>query len=78
MGHEFGIGIKGPGLLNAPAEASSSELLFRGFRETAPALSDHTLVRRVDTGEFGEVWLARNVLGEARAVKVIYRHGGPA
>jgi hypothetical protein len=78
MGHEFGIGIKGPGLLNAPAKASSSEPLLRGVRETAPALSDHTLVRRVGTGRYGEVWLARYGLGEARTVKVIYRHADPA
>jgi serine/threonine protein kinase len=43
-------------------------------REAAPEISDHTLVRRIGAGSYGEVWLALNVLGEARAVKVIYRH----
>jgi serine/threonine protein kinase len=47
--------------------------LLRGVCEAAPAISDHTLIRRIGAGSYGEVWLARNVLGESRAVKVIYR-----
>jgi serine/threonine protein kinase/tetratricopeptide (TPR) repeat protein len=39
----------------------------------APAIPDHELIRRIGDGAYGEVWLARNVLGELRAVKIIHR-----
>jgi WD40 repeat protein len=44
-------------------------------REGLPAATvpDHELLRRIGEGSYGEVWLARNVLGEFRAVKIIYR-----
>ena len=38
-----------------------------------PAVPDHTLLRRIGGGSYGEVWLARNVVGTYRAVKVVYR-----
>ena len=38
-----------------------------------PEIADHILLRRVGEGSYGEVWLARNVLGTFRAVKVVYR-----
>lgn len=34
---------------------------------------DHTLIRRVGRGAYGEVWLARNTLGTWRAVKFVRR-----
>jgi serine/threonine protein kinase len=34
---------------------------------------DHTLLRRIGKGSYGEVWLARNVLGIYRAVKIVHR-----
>jgi hypothetical protein len=36
-------------------------------------VADHTLIRRIGKGSYGEVWLARNVLGVYRAVKIIER-----
>lgn len=39
-----------------------------------PPVPDYELLRRIGQGSYGEVWLARNILGEFRAVKVIYRH----
>src|SRR5262245_22245640 len=36
-------------------------------------ISDHQLIRRIGEGAFGEVWLARNVLGAYRAVKIVRR-----
>src|ERR1051326_8056640 len=39
----------------------------------APQIPDHELFRRVGEGAYGEVWLARNVMGTYRAVKVVYR-----
>lgn len=38
-------------------------------------VADHTLVRHVDKGSYGEVWLARTALGTIRAVKIIRRSG---
>ncbi|MGA2281592.1 MAG: serine/threonine-protein kinase [Verrucomicrobiota bacterium] len=37
-----------------------------------PVVPDHELIRVIGGGSGGEVWLARNVLGMCRAVKVVY------
>jgi WD40 repeat protein len=36
-------------------------------------IPDHTLIRRIGGGSYGEIWLARNALGTYRAVKIVYR-----
>lgn len=36
-------------------------------------MPDHTLVRRIGRGSYGEVWLARSALGTWRAVKIVLR-----
>jgi len=38
-----------------------------------PPIPDHTLLRRIGGGSYGEVWLARCALGRYRAVKIIRR-----
>ncbi|PWU18196.1 MAG: hypothetical protein C5B50_09830 [Verrucomicrobia bacterium] len=38
-----------------------------------PLIPDHTLLRPIGRGAYGEVWLARNVTGVLRAVKIIWR-----
>jgi WD40 repeat protein len=38
-----------------------------------PQVPDHELLRRIGSGSYGEVWLARNVMGTYRAIKVVYR-----
>jgi len=38
-----------------------------------PDIAEHTLVRKIGEGAYGEVWLARDVLGHHRAAKVVYR-----
>lgn len=39
----------------------------------APQVPDHTLIRKIGQGSYGEVWLARNATGSWRAVKIIHR-----
>lgn len=36
-------------------------------------IPDHTMLRLIGRGSYGEVWLARNALGTLRAVKVVHR-----
>jgi hypothetical protein len=36
-------------------------------------IPDHTLLRRIGQGSYGEVWLARNAIGIYRAVKVVFQ-----
>ncbi len=40
---------------------------------SAPTIPDHQLVRRIGSGAFGEVWLARNLMKTWRAVKIVWR-----
>jgi CHASE2 domain-containing sensor protein len=54
---------------------SVAEIIQRMPREQAiaPPIPDHTLVRNVGSGAYGDVWLAQNAIGLYRAVKIIYR-----
>jgi hypothetical protein len=52
------------GLADGPPQARSSN---------PPDIPDHTLLRRIGEGSYGDVWLARNVVGTHRAVKIVYR-----
>ena len=36
-------------------------------------IPDHELLSCIGRGSYGEVWLARNVMGTYRAVKIVYR-----
>lgn len=42
-------------------------------KEALPNIADHVLIRPIGKGAYGEVWLARNVMGGWHAAKVIYR-----
>ncbi|HAB18517.1 MAG TPA: hypothetical protein DCE44_19010, partial [Verrucomicrobiales bacterium] len=46
-----------------------------GIRDDAPliVIPDHQLVVCVGRGSYGQVWLARNVMGTYRAVKIVER-----
>jgi WD40 repeat protein len=37
-----------------------------------PIIPDHTLIRPIGRGAYGEVWLARNIMGTLRAVKLVW------
>jgi WD40 repeat protein len=39
-----------------------------------PQIQEHELVRPIGAGAYGEVWLAKSVMGTCRAVKVVYRN----
>src|SRR5262245_37649969 len=38
-----------------------------------PVIPDHKLIKLIGRGSYGQVWLARNVMGAYRAVKAVYR-----
>lgn len=38
-----------------------------------PRIPDLALIRRIGRGAYGEVWLARNVIAEYQAVKIVFR-----
>src|SRR5260221_195754 len=45
----------------------------RPERSVVPQVPDHEMIRRIGGGSYGEVWLARRVMGTYRAVKIGYR-----
>lgn len=40
---------------------------------TVPTIPDHSLLRRIGKGAYGEVWLARDIIGGFHAVKIVRR-----
>jgi len=44
---------------------------------TRVPIPDHTLLRQIGAGAYGEVWLAQNVMGRYRGVKIVYRDRFP-
>src|SRR5262245_23465449 len=56
----------------SPGESSSARL-GSPFNLSPPEIPDYALVKRIGQGSYGEVWLARNVLGTYYAVKIVYR-----
>ena len=64
--------MKGP---PPPPAASNSSPKDNSVPATRPPnIPDYELLQRIGSGSYGDVWLARNVLGQFRAVKIIYRH----
>ncbi|PWU08109.1 MAG: hypothetical protein C5B50_30220 [Verrucomicrobia bacterium] len=55
-----------PSVPDALARAASAS-------DCPPQVPDHELIRRVGEGSYGSVWLARNIMGVFRAVKVVHR-----
>ena len=60
---------------NSPADQTPGNARDARAAETPPPhVPDHELLRRIGAGSYGDVWLARNVMGTYRAVKMVYRH----
>jgi WD40 repeat protein len=56
-----------------PISSSSNADPFRAELQPPPFIPDHELLRCIGRGSYGVVWLARNMMGAYRAVKVVYR-----
>lgn len=50
-----------------------SAFLSRDKKHRIPNVPDHVLILPIGAGAYGEVWLAKNVMGTFRAVKFIFR-----
>ncbi|HEV7925607.1 MAG TPA: hypothetical protein VGR14_09635, partial [Verrucomicrobiae bacterium] len=58
---------------NQPPPASPGATDPARGDQPAPLIPDHQLLKCIGRGSYGEVWLARNMIGEYRAVKIVYR-----
>ena len=73
--------VGGGGSLDFSVQIGGADVLSSGRSHSrtfpdlnrAPVIPDHEPLRLIGRGSYGEVWLARNVLGTLRAVKVVHR-----
>jgi hypothetical protein len=62
---------------NGATRATTSPSLqnsFTPFPLPLPVIPDYEVLKRIGGGSYGDVWLARSLLGTWRAVKVVYRN----
>lgn len=57
-----------------PAPSEQPTVVQPAATLATPAIPDHTLLRCVGKGAYGEVWLARDILGNYHAVKIVARN----
>lgn len=57
---------------NKPSSSAPASAAGAPARQP-PVVPDHELLRCIGRGSYGEVWLARNIMGAYRAIKVVYR-----
>src|SRR5881296_1798641 len=62
-------------MIAKPTAETSLAAAASGTEQNRPPtnIPDHTLLRCIGRGSYGEVWLARNILGTYRAVKIVER-----
>ncbi|MCI0748693.1 MAG: CHASE2 domain-containing protein [Verrucomicrobia subdivision 3 bacterium] len=61
-----------PNKIPLPAKQSDGQKL-PDDRKPLPSVPDHTLVRCIGEGAYGQVWLARDIIGIYHAVKFVYQ-----
>jgi serine/threonine protein kinase len=57
----------------ASGEDSSAHPSSPATNRPPPEIPDYELIKCIGSGSYGEVWLARNVMGTFRAVKIVHR-----
>jgi CHASE2 domain-containing sensor protein len=60
-----------PALANSTAAALAAAT---APQRTAPVVPDHTLIRKIGQGAYGEVWVAKDIIGSYQAAKVVYEN----
>src|SRR5689334_9321586 len=68
-----GVGTLSDSGLGAATGSSSTGGGSPDNSATPLTVPDHELLRRIGGGSYGEVWLARNIMGAYRAVKIVSR-----
>src|SRR5437870_3814238 len=60
--------------ISLPGAADGGSTPTGSFRDSrpVPTIPDHEPLKCIGRGSYGEVWLARNIMGVYRAVKVVY------
>ncbi|HYG33429.1 MAG TPA: serine/threonine-protein kinase, partial [Clostridia bacterium] len=58
---------------DAPQERGPEPLSFPTQPAVAVSIPDHELIKCIGQGSYGQVWLARNMMGTWRAVKIVFR-----
>lgn len=75
QGHPYSIDLSQPALLRSKQESPVSSVdLAPDDVPGRPLVPDHDLLRVIGKGAYGEVWLARSIVGTLRAVKIVSRH----
>src|SRR5258706_5896492 len=65
---------------HSPGQGSASSQSNEGSNPSVQPnlfIPDHTMLRRIGRGSYGEVWIARSSMGTLRAVKIVYRKSFP-